>query len=430
MIEFKRFMLTIYSNWLPCVRVPRRRLSFRCILAGALLMGTVLIPRISLSEGEVLKGLLDDAKFTALTADPGRYRLQIVLGLVDETAEGGRRLTQQTYRAGAEYFYPASSIKLCAAVAALERLEFLSQEAGHDVDVNTPLAYRPLFEDEEFEATDTSNLEGGRITLGHEIRKLFLVSDNVAFNRLYELVGPAWLNESMIRAGLSSTHLVHRLSERRTAAENLRLPQIDLVGKTAQRILPTRTDTLDLRPASVPGLDVGKGYYRDGELVQGAMDFRGKNRISLVDLQRALVKVVRPDVDVGGTGFRLSEEQRQLLTLAMGQLPRESSNPLYDEASYPDDWVKFLLPGVRRVFPAVEGRDRVRIYNKIGQAYGFVTENAYLVDTATDRAFFLAATIYTNPNGVLNDDQYEYTEVALPFMADLGEAVARALWAP
>ena len=70
----------------------------------------------------------------------------------------------------------------------------------------------------------------------------------------------------------------------------------------------------------------------------------------------------------------------------------------------------------------------IRIYNKIGQAYGFTTENAYVVDTATDRSFFLAATIYTNDDGVLNDDQYEYATVAEPFMADLGEAVVRYLW--
>ena len=31
--------------------------------------------------------------------------------------------------------------------------------------------------------------------------------------------------------------------------------------------------------------------------------------------------------------------------------------------------------------------------------------------------FFLAATIYTNSDGVLNDDAYDYDEVALPFFA-------------
>lgn len=36
--------------------------------------------------------------------------------------------------------------------------------------------------------------------------------------------------------------------------------------------------------------------------------------------------------------------------------------------------------------------------------------------------------LYTNADGVLNDDEYEYETVADPFLADLGEVVARAVW--
>jgi len=116
------------------------------------------------------------------------YRLQAVLGLVEEGPDGPR-LVQHGFRLGAEYFYPASSVKLFAAVAALQRLAELRQETGLALDRDTPLVFHPLFEDELLEEADDSNLEGGQITVRHEIRKLFLVSDNQAFNRLYELVG-------------------------------------------------------------------------------------------------------------------------------------------------------------------------------------------------------------------------------------------------
>ena len=78
--------------------------------------------------------------------------------------------------------------------------------------------------------------------------------------------------------------------------------------------------------------------------------------------------------------------------------------------------------------PDERATERLEIYNTIGQAYGFTTENAWVVDRPTGRSFFLAATLYTNRDGVLNDDRYEYQEIALPFLADLGEAVARRLW--
>ena len=71
--------------------------------------------------------------------------------------------------------------------------------------------------------------------------------------------------------------------------------------------------------------------------------------------------------------------------------------------------------------------ERLWIYNKIGQAYGFETENAWVVDRESGRGFFVAATLYVNEDGILNDDQYEYATVAAPFSAALGEALAREL---
>ena len=367
--------------------------------------------------------LRTDERLASVFAGASEYRLQVVLGLIEES-ENGPRLVQQTFRAGAEYFYPASSIKLCAAVAALEHLTELAAETGKPIDEATPLIYHPLFDDEVLEAEDPTNLEGGRITVGHEIRKLFLVSDNTAFNRLYELVGPAALKRSMHRAGLGTARLVHRLSEFRAPEEHLRTPRIELAGDGFSHRIPARTDELKLAPIPDRGLKIGRGYMKSGELIPEPLDFSTKNRMSLADLQRALCKVVQPEVDAGGDGFRLTDRQRALLLEAMRQVPRESTNPVYDPEDYPDDYVKFLLPGLARVVP----KERLAISNKVGQAYGFSVENAYVEDTATGRAFFLAAVIYTNADGVLNDDKYEYDDVALPFFADLGEAVARALW--
>jgi hypothetical protein len=353
------------------------------------------------------------------------FLLQVVLGLVEEDGAGEPVLVQSGFRLGAEYFYPASAVKLFAAVAALERLAELRQETGLPIDADTALAFHPLFAGEELEDADPSNLAGGRITVRAEIRKLFLVSDNQAFNRLYELVGQDGLYASLRAAGLDAARLVHRLAEARTPEENRRMPRIEFLGEGFRHTLRERL--CDPLPAAPPaaGLLVGRAYLdAEGSRIERPMDFSAKNRISLADLQRGLCMVVRPEVDCGGRGFSLSEEDRALLRQAMSQVPRESANPRYDPAEHPDAAVKPLLPGLERVLPGA----RLLVHNKIGWAYGFTTENAWVLDTATGRSFFLAATLYTNADGVLNDDRYEYDEVARPFLADLGEAVARALW--
>ena len=374
----------------------------------------------------------DELLHEALRSHPGlqralenapEYRLQIVLGRVEDT-DGKAVLRQSTFRAGDEYFYPASTVKLFAAVAAAQKLAALRRETGYDIDLDTPMIYHPLFADDELEMDDPENLDTGSITTRIQSRKIFLVSDNQAYNYLYEMVGQDGLAESLSAAGLTAPRIVHRLAEFRTADEHRQLPEITFVGKDFRYSLPRRTsDPLPPREP-VDRIVVGSGHY-DGEvLVEEPMDFSEKNYFPLVDLQRGLCMLVRPDVDCGGPGFTLREADREVMLEAMSQYPRKSKNPRYDAAEFPDEYVKNLLPGLERVL----SRDRFRIYNKTGQAYGFSTENAWVVDTATGEGFFLAATIYTNEDGILNDDQYEYDEIASPFFADLGEAVARAVW--
>ena len=108
----------------------------------------------------------------------------------------------------------------------------------------------------------------------------------------------------------------------------------------------------------------------------------------------------------------------------MGQYPRESKNPVYSAADYSDASGKFLLPGLLRA--GIKQED-LRIYNKFGQAYGFSTENALVTNSATGKSIFFAATIYTNADGILNDDKYDYEKVARPFFAALGEGLAELL---
>ena len=379
----------------------------------------------TMAKDDLVVSILDSHEgLTEVVDRAADFRLQVVLGLVEEDSDGTFVLRQHGFRSGAEYFYPASTVKLFAAVAAAQKLVDLRETTGLAIDLDTPLVYYPQFEDGEMGSGDEDNVEGGKITVRQQIRKIFLVSDNQAFNYLYELVGQDGLAESMRRAGLDSPRIVHRLSEFRSAEENLQFPRIDFVGSDFTYTLPARS--AEALPPSDPvnRILVGEGYFSDDEQIDEPMDFSPKNHFPLADLQRGLCMLVRPDVDCGGAGFELENADREVMLESMSQYPRESTNPVYDPEEYPDAYVKDLLPGLERVIP----KERLRIYNKTGQAYGFSIENAWVVDTGTGQGFFLAATLYTNKDGILNDDEYEYEEIALPFMADLGEAVARKLW--
>ncbi len=364
-------------------------------------------------------------KFGRLLAAPAEYRLQVLISEVTTNSSGRPGMNRLGYRVGAEYFYPASAIKLGAAVTALQTIEQL-QADHHSADLlHAPMVIAPLFPGDPAQTNDPSNLDGGKITLAHELRKMALVSDNDAFNRLFDLVGHERLNLNLHELGLSSVVINHRLSDSRNVPGGRASAQVTFYPLGGEPIIvPARKSTLNLTNQAA-NLKVGRGYMEDGQLINTPMDFTSGNGISLLDLQSLLIKLVRPDLDLGTPPLKLSAEHCAWLLQAMTEYPRESTNPVYSATDFPDDYCKFLLPGIRRVFPAIAPGERIEITAKIGQAYGFSIENSYVRNPKNGRAVFVTAVIYTNTREILNSDQYEYDTVAEPFFANLGELVAR-----
>jgi hypothetical protein len=152
------------------------------------------------------------------------------------------------------------------------------------------------------------------------------------------------------------------------------------------------------------------------------MSFEDKNAIRLRDLQDALVRIMRPELlPAGARPSSASEEDLAYLREALGTLPSDSGLAGFDRNIVADYLYCPFLRGIERVRP----RGRFRIYSKVGQAYGFVVANAYVVDVESGRAFFLAASIYANPEDTLNSDRYAYETIAFPALADVAEAFTR-----
>ena len=115
-----------------------------------------------------------------------------------------------------------------------------------------------------------------------------------------------------------------------------------------------------------------------------------------------------------GEKFDLSDAQRTFLLEAMKTLPREAG---YDAEEYYDSYGKFLIYGDNKDPIPTD----IKIYNKVGYAYGTLTDCAYIKDGEKGVEFMVTATILVNPNGVFNDNDYAYDEVGIPFLAALGE---------
>jgi len=390
---------------------------------------------------ERLAGLLQSRPdlFADLLDEADAHRIKIELVVVEEGA-AGPTLERHAYDRGPEYFYPASAVKTAAVIAAFEQLSAPEAAgwqpgpaAGAPISRSTALRFHPLFDDDVLEVADPSHVDGGAITAGHEARKVLLVSDNAAYNRLYELAGNDGVNGSLRAAGLAHTRIFHRLAEFRAPEEQLRVPAIDLLDDRGRVIasLPSRTASSPGTNAFLDGVEFGRAHTLGTQLIEGPMSFDRKNFMPLEDLVDMNIMLLRPDLQPaldrlrGGparAGFGLSEVDRDFIREAMASTPGASADPRYDPSSYPDDYSKFLLPGLLRLRAAEE----LVVRDKVGRAYGFSITNSEVVDRRTGRSFFLAATLYTNPNGVVGDGVYDYGR-ADRFFADLGEVVGRAV---
>lgn len=368
------------------------------------------------------------SKWALVLDAPEAVRLQICFTPLMRRGHAVSEPTE-TFRADAEYFYPASTVKLLVAVCVLRRVRELRQQGGPwaGFTLDTPLAYFP--ENIEPITRDETNLDGGTLTLRHCIRRALIVSENPPHNRLYEFLGHAGINEELGRLGFEGCVINHRLDDVRSPDEQRTTPRIVATLEDGARLeITKRVGMPRPYPEAVARTRVGRGFWREGVQIDGPMEFAApgaeKNRVRLADLHALVCRLIPLDGDAShaaaAADLGLSPQDLSFLHGCMTVLPRESPNPIYDPANYPDDYAKPMLTGVQTLEP------RARVINKLGWAYGFVTDAA-VVQVPGSVAFGLSFTMWACAKEILGNDDYEYESLAKPFASDLAREALRAV---
>lgn len=360
------------------------------------------------------EGLEDYPTLQKVLADTAKYQVQILYTQIDRNEHGNPLFITYPFNVDdSRYFYPASTVKLPVALLALEWLEE-QQVPGLTLEtIMLTDSVRPS----QLPAWSDSTSQSGLPSIGHYIKKILLVSDNDAYNRLYELLGTDYINRKLNEKGLLNSVIMQRLSFPISPEENLQFNPIRFVDNTGKAILEIPAREADSTYV-VPGYPkLGRAYYKNDSLIQGGMDFSYKNKFSLTDLHGVVQRTIFPEAFVGMERFNLNEEHRNFVLQYMSMLPRESDYPAYDTTEFYDSFSKFTKFGTEKgkIDP------RFRLFNKTGWSYGHLIEGGYFVDFESGVEFFVSAIVYVNEDQILNDDKYETDEVGLPFFAELGE---------
>ena len=323
--------------------------------------------------------------------DPNAYEVQILFTEIDRDDQGTPTFTEYSFKTNdSVYFYPASTVKLPAAILALEKISNAS-------DITRETRYTLPGDSSEY-------------SLSSDIKQIFAVSDNDAYNRIYEWLGRDYMNEALQKRGISPIRLAHRLSTEDAARSQRDTVTFKLTHRDTTFVGNDRT----LTPLpNLRKIKKGKAFMRQGDRVPQPMDFSEKNYLPLQSLHDITKRVFFPETFPPEQRFSLSEDNRRFLIQQMKTVPRKEG---YNETDYPDSFGKFFMYG--------DTKDRIpehiHIYNKVGYAYGTLTETAYIHDTERQIEFLLSATLLVNKNQIFNDNTYEFETVGIPFLAQLG----------
>ena len=378
---------------------------------AALIITLILLVGCSFNPDPIRSTFKEDDFLRSILKDKDKYEIQILYTEVSKNSIGQSEFSDFQFQLNDEkYFYPASTIKLPIAVMALSKINELRAE-GSTLSPKSKIKLSLINNNQEIILKDSIT------SFQNLIADVFLVSDNSASNVLIDFIGYNYFNSSMSNSGFENTYLNHKFNPDPYVDSTWIISTLDneTISSNANQITV-------LASSNISNLKKGEKRFIDGEIKNESLDFSSKNRSSLTDMHNIIKNLIYPEISI--SKFNLNVEDYDFLRYWMSRFTYEDLGAKYiGDAKFFKSYNKFFIHGTDTILNNTD----IRVYNKIGQAYGTSTDSAYIKNYKEDVEFFLTATIYTNKNKIINDNIYEYGETAIPFLSRLSKALYKNL---
>ena len=341
------------------------------------------------------------------------YEIQILLTKIDQY---NSRVDFQEYEYQLDdnkYFYPASTVKLPIVVLTLKKINELRSK-GSEITLKSKITLN--YKDDYSELVIRDSIT----SFQNLIADVFLVSDNSASNILLDFIGYNYFNHEMENAGFDKTYLNHKFNPDPYVNYTWQISDLD------NNIISSIDDNQKIIKADekTNGLEKGERRYFKGEILDESLNFSEKNRSSITDMHNLIKYIFYPEIFDSTNTFNLNVEDYDFLRYWMSRFTYEDIGEKFiEDENFFETYNKFFLHGDEQSV----SNEQIRVYNKIGQAYGTSIDNGLIKNYQDNVEFILTATIYTNKNKVINDNLYEYDDLAVPFLAKLSRAIYNEL---
>ena len=347
------------------------------------------------------------------------HEIQILYSSIQRDSLGKPIFNKFSYNLDKNYYYyPASTVKLPISILAIQKINYLIDK-GFEISINTPFVVIDLKKDLMISEKD-SNKQNEVFSVANCIKKIFLYSDNDCYNYLFDFLGRDEINYQLEKKGLNNTRIYHKFlnnSDNVNSSEFFFISNGDTIYK--QNSIKSNLNKSNTNLKSVLK---GKKFLLEGKLVNSPFDFSFKNQISIRDLNNILKRIIFPEDFKKEERFDLHESDYNFLKYWMSRTSIEDNkSSIINRNKYWDSYSKFFIYGDKKG----EMNDNIRISNKVGMAYGTLTDVAYVRDKINNIEFMLTATILVNDNQTFNDDIYEYESKGIPFLSALGRQVLK-----
>ena len=357
--------------------------------------------------------LKSDPYLKEIIKDKEDYEIQVMLTKVNHDNTKIDFQNYQYQHDENQYFYPASTIKLPIVVLTLKKINELRSK-GSDITLKSKIILNNVDNYSNFKLQDSIT------SFQNLIADIFLVSDNSASNILIDFIGYNYFNDEMQNAGFDRTYLNHKFNPDPYVNSTWQISDLD------NNMISSINDNQKIIKADdkTNGLDKGERRYFNGEILDESLNFSEKNRFSITDMHNLIKYIFYPEIFDMANTFNLNVEDYDFIRYWMSRFTYEDIGEKFiGDENFFETYNKFFIHGDEQSV----SNEQIRVYNKIGQAYGTSIDNGLIKNYQNNVEFILTSTIYTNKNKVINDNLYEYDDIAEPFLAKLSRAIYKEL---